>query len=364
MWIFDDGIQVPFSVRRFVMSAVKSTSGTLTRRSARGRRSALLAVRFLLPTAYCLLLFLPLQAARRLYEVREVKPNVFVWIANDVRDFQGDPQFNRAGTSGFIITSEGVVVVDTTNSPFHARELLYEIRQRTELPVRYIINTSADGDRMLGNEVFVDQQATLLATSRARAEMRQYQRELAGRLADDFQLPVRMRGIHPALPTQTFEGKMVLRLGGQEIKLESWLGPGPLTAQAVVYVPGAKVLFLGALYENGFVPRVGKKDVQRWIEILRQAETWDVEVCVPRRGPPGSKRDVANFRQFLEWLMQEVANRLQAGKSVDEVKGELLSFPNFPRGGRDLAPAAVEAVYEQLAGAPQALPVSGKSAEQ
>ena len=335
------------------MPAVKSKIGTLTRQRARR----------LLPAAYCLVLLLPLQAARGLYEVREVKPNVIVWIASDVRDFQGDPQFNRAGTSGFIITSEGVVVVDTTNSPFHARELLYEIRQRTDLPVRYIIDTSADGDRMLGNEVFVDQQATLLATNRARAEMRQYQRELAGRLESDFQLPVRMRGIHPTLPTQTFEGEMVLRLGGQEIKLENWLARGSLTAEAGVYVPGAKVLFMGALYENGFVPRVGKKDVQRWIEILLQVETWDVEVYVPRRGPPGTKQDVANFRQFLEWLRQEVASRLQAGKSVDEVKDEVSFLPNFPRGGRDLAPAAIEAVYQELAGAPQALPVSGKSAE-
>jgi glyoxylase-like metal-dependent hydrolase (beta-lactamase superfamily II) len=348
---------------RIGIPAVESTSGTLAGRSARRRRIILLAVCFLLPAACCFLLSFPLHAARGLYEVREVKPNVFVWIANDIRDFQGDPLFNRAGTSGFIITSEGVVVVDTTNSPFHARELLYEIRQRTELPVRYIINTSADGDRMLGNEVFVDQQATIVATNRARAEMRQYQQELAVRLESDFQLPVRMRGFHPTLPTQTFEGEMVLRLGGQEIKLESWLGPGPLTSDAGVYVPGAKVLFLGALYENGFVPRVGKKDVQRWIEILRQVETWDVQVYVPRRGPPGSKQDIADFRRFLEWLVREVSNRLQAGKSVDEVKNELLSLANFPPGSRDLAPAAVEAVYEQLAGTPQAGPVPGTSAE-
>ena len=344
------------------MAAVDSEVGMLTRRRAR-RRLARRVACCLLPAAYCLLLLLPLRAARGLYEVREVKPNVFVWIANDVRDFQGDPQFNRAGTSGFIITSEGVVVVDTTNSPFHARELLYEIRQRTELPVRYIINTSAEADRMLGNEVFVDQQGTFLATNEARAEMRQYQRELAGRLAGDFQLPTRMRGIHPTSPTQTFEGKMVLRLGGQEFKLENWLGQGPLTAEAVVYVPGAKVLFMGGLYENGFVPRIGMKDVKSWIEILRQVETWSVEVYVPRLGPPGSKQDIANFRQFLEWLVREVANRVQAGKSVDEVKDELLSLPNFPRGGRELAPAAVEAVCEQLAGTSPAQPASGKSVE-
>jgi glyoxylase-like metal-dependent hydrolase (beta-lactamase superfamily II) len=346
------------------MSRCESGSGTSAAQPARARRISLLVACCFLPAAGCLLFSaFSLYAVRGLYEVREVKPNVFVWIANDVRDYQGDPQFNRAGTSGFIITSDGVVVVDTTNSPFHARELLYEIRQRTDLPVRYIINTSAGGDRMLGNEVFVDQQVTILATNRARAEMQQYQRELAARRESDFQLPVRMRGIHPTLPTQTFEGKLVLRLGGQEIKLESWLDHGPLTAEAVVYVSRAKVLFMGALYENGFVPRVGRKDVQGWIKILRQVEAWDVEVYVPRRGAPGNKQDVANFRQFLEWLVREVANRLREGKSVEEVKAELLPLANFPRGGRDLAPAAIEAVYEQLANVPPAQPVPEKSEE-
>jgi len=348
-----------------VMLAPTLTPRKLVPPGVHRRRVACATARRLLLVAFCLLLSaFSLQAARGLYEVREVKPHIFVWIANDVRDIQGDPQFNRAGTAGFIITPEGVVVVDTTNSPFHARELLYEIRARTEWPVRYVINTSADGDRMLGNEVFVGQEATFLATARAAEEMRRYQRELVIRLEGDFQLPVRMRGIHPTLPTQTFEGEMAVRLGEQEIKLRNNLGPGPPAAEAVVYLPGAKVLFLGALFENGFVPRVGTKDVRRWIEILRQVETWDVEVYVPRRGPPGSKQDVANFRQFLEWLVQEVASRRQQGKSVDEVKAELLPLANFPRGGRDLAPAAIVAVYEQLAGAPQALPASGKSGEQ
>jgi hypothetical protein len=124
------------------------------------------------------------------------------------------------------------------------------------------------------------------------------------------------------------------------------------------------VLFLGALFENGFVPRIGTKDVRHWIEILRQVETWDVDVYVPRRGLPGGKLDVGNFRQFLEWLAQEVGSRLQQGKSAEEVKNELLPLANFPRGGRDQAPAAIEAVYEQVAKAPQPLPAAGKSGEQ
>src|SRR5271157_1099388 len=84
-----------------------------------------------------------LSSSLLLYRVQEVKPNVFVWIPDDVIDQECDPLFTRPATAGFMLTSAGVVVVDTTNSPMNARDLLYEIRRRTDSPIRYVINTSS-----------------------------------------------------------------------------------------------------------------------------------------------------------------------------------------------------------------------------
>ena len=278
-----------------------------------------------------------------------MKPNVFVWIPEDRLEMETDPQFSRPANAGFMITTEGVVVVNTTNNPFHARELLYEIRQRTDRPVRYVVNTDSHGDHMLGNEVFEDLQATILASSGAASEMRLYQIELAQRLEQDFRLPPRMRGIHPTLPTQTFDGKLSLRLGGLEIRLVPLPG-GHSPADAVVYLPEAKVLFLGHLYENGYFPRMASSDVRRWIEILGQVEAWDVATYVPSHGAPSDKRPLRGFRQFLEWLNREVETRIKKGQSLDQVKGEVNPLESYRWSARDLAPRAVEAVYRQLLG--------------
>ncbi len=279
------------------------------------RRSApcLLSTDYCLPAAFCLLLsafcLLPsrfsFSAIPGRYEMKEIKPHVFVWVPDDVLYLVGDPQFGRAGTAGFIITSEGVVVVNTTNNPFNARELLYEIRERTNQPVKYVINTDPRGDHMLGNEVFVDQQATIISTSVAQSEMRAYQEDLTRRMADDPRLQLRMRGIHPTLPTQTFAGEMTLRLGGEEIKLLD-LGKGASAGDAAVYLPGAKVLFLGDLYENGDIPRRGLSDIHAWLEILQQVESLDVATYVPGEGPPGDKNDLEDFRRFLEWVAADL----------------------------------------------------------
>ena len=110
---------------------------------------------------------------RGLYEVWEIKPGVYVLNPEDVTDPDGDPQFSRRTNAAFIVTSEGSVVVNTMNTPFRARDLLYEIRQVTDLPVRYVINTDAHPDLVLGNEVFMAEKSSIIATTPAAAEMQE-----------------------------------------------------------------------------------------------------------------------------------------------------------------------------------------------
>jgi glyoxylase-like metal-dependent hydrolase (beta-lactamase superfamily II) len=292
--------------------------------------------------------------------VREVKPNVFVMIPEDVLDVDGDPQFSRAGNAGFAVTSEGVLVVNTMNTPFRARELLYEIRRRTDQPVRYVINTDGHADLMLGNEAFVDRQSVIIATKAAGEEMQRYRWDLARRLAQDenWRLQGRMRGIHPTPPAQTFDSAMTIRLGGQQIHLTQLSG-GHSAGDAVVYLPAQRILFLGHLFENGFFPRFRSSDARRWIEILRQVEAWDVDVYVPAHGPPGDKKRVAEFRQFLEWLWNEVRTRVLEGKSLGDVRRELNLTEAYRWSARDLAPRAVEEVYQQVTRERAANPTAG-----
>lgn len=275
------------------------------RRILRPRRLAyrLLTSAFcLLPCAICLLISaLALRAAGWRYQVMEVKPHVFVWVPEDIHDQESDPDYDRAGTAGFIITDEGVVVVNTTNSPFHAREILYEIRARTDQSVKFVINTDSRPDHFLGNEVFADLQTTLISTAEAQAQMRQYQGELSKRLDGDSYLASAMRAVHPTIPTKTFQGEWTLAVGGRAFRLTT-INAGPSPGTAVVYLPDAKVLFLGDLYENGMIPRLDSTAFKAWSEFLRQVEGWDVDVYVPGHGPPADKSEFSEFRRFLEFL--------------------------------------------------------------
>src|SRR3989442_6561036 len=220
-------------------------------------------------------LFLPplrsLFAVGGRYEVREITRHVFVWIPEDIRAQDGDPEFGRAGTAGFIIAPEGVVVVDTTNNPIHACELLSEIRRRTDARVKYVIDRDPEFDHTLGNEVFWDQEASIISTPAVLSELRRYRKELPARVEGDGKLQARMRGIHPTLPSETFESELTLHLAGNEMKLLSF-ADRDLPANSAVYLPQAKVLFLGDLFENGFFPRVGARNCGQSRDRLQRSE--------------------------------------------------------------------------------------------
>lgn len=286
----------------------------------------------------------------RNYEVRQVAPNTYVWIPDDVIDQSGDQYFSRAGNVGFVVTPEGVVVVDSANNPSHARDILYEIRQRTPLPVRLVIDLGPEGDQMLGNEVFAEQRATIISTQAAQRGMEAYARDLAHRMTFDSELPKRMRGIHFTLPGQTFHGRESLNVGGvvfRLVALDCGL-PGADSGDAVVYLPQQKVLFLGDLYVHGYVPQVGTRDMNRWIGVLGELEKWSVATYVPGHGAPGGRAGVAAFRGFLEWLNAGVKGGVLQGKSLENVEQQLLSSSAFNLLGLDLAPSAIAEVYRQI----------------
>ena len=286
------------------------------------------------------------RAAGWQYRVREMKPGVFAWLPEDVIEADGDPQYQRPGNAGFVITPEGVLVVNATNSPFHAREVLYEIRHRTDQPVRYLIDTGSASDETLGNQVFADLKASILSTPRIQAEIRDRGHALLEREngSEDFQR--RLRGIHITPPNQTFESTETLALGGQTFRVIAFAGLDAVAVQ----LPGSRVVFMGDLFQNQYFPQLESRDIQRWIAALREAEALDADVYVPGHGDPGDKQQLREFREFLEWLAHEVQTRQAEGKTLDQTKAELVPFKAYPAWhAGELQPELVAEVYEQLA---------------
>ncbi len=98
------------------------------------------------------------------FTIKKVGDGVYVAIASDT---------GKAGSNaGFIIGSNGVVVVDTFQGVAPAQTLLAEIQKLTKLPVRFVVNTHYHLDHTGGNAVFQKAGATILAQRNLRGWLR------------------------------------------------------------------------------------------------------------------------------------------------------------------------------------------------
>ena len=61
---------------------------------------------------------------------------------------------HQESNNAWLVTDEGVLVIDSRQHPKRAEELLAAIRKTTNKPIKWVINTHAHGDHYFGNSVF------------------------------------------------------------------------------------------------------------------------------------------------------------------------------------------------------------------
>ena len=86
----------------------------------------------------------------------------------------------------FIITDEGVVVINGGDNYRLARDLHAEIRKLSNVPVRYVINENGQGHAFLGNSYWVEQGATIIAHALAVEKIRRHRKMRVRREAAGF----------------------------------------------------------------------------------------------------------------------------------------------------------------------------------
>jgi len=239
-----------------------------------------------------------------------------VWFVQGVAALGSPANRNFISNAGFVVTDDGVVVIDALGSPALAEELLAEIRRVTPLPVRYVIVTHYHADHIYGLQAFKAAGATILAHSAGREYLNSdtaQKRLEASRLELGPWVDDKTR----LVPADRWldQDQTTLRVGSYDILIRH-VGPAHTPEDLVVFVPKLGVLFSGDLFFRGRIPFVGQADSRLWIASLGRLIDYKPRIVVPGHGPASTDpmADLLMTRDYLIYLRQtmgEAAHNLE-----------------------------------------------------
>ena len=239
-----------------------------------------------------------------------------VWFVQGQAALGTPENRNFISNAGFVVTDEGVVVVDALGSPALAQELLAEIKRVTPQPVRYVIVTHYHADHIYGLQTFKAAGATVLAHAKgreylnsetARQRLEASRVELAPWISASTHLLEADRWLD--------QPHTDLKVGSYDFQI-SYVGPAHTPEDLVVFVPQLGVLFSGDLFFQGRIPFVGQADSRLWIASLTRLMTYQPKLVIPGHGPASTDpmKDMAMTRDYLAYLrtsMGEAARNLE-----------------------------------------------------
>jgi len=290
----------------------------------------------------------PRQALERPFLLTNVGPNVWAAIDNP----KASP--SSGANAGFVIGNDGVVVIDTFADVDAASQLLREIRTRTNLPVKVVINSHYHADHVAGNRVFMDAGAIVVAHRHVRdwihTENVRMLTEAAGKDPAYQELRARMEAFAP--PSIVFDDSIAVSVGSREIRVRSF--PGHTGGDVVVVAPDAKVMFTGDLFWRHSIPNTIDGSTQPWIDTLNTIVDEPGYAFVPGHGQIGAAEDVSAFRDYLVKLRQWVSEAQSGGRSADAVARLVTPRLTAEFGGWDyftyLAPMNIQQMDAELRG--------------
>ena len=235
-----------------------------------------------------------------------------------------------SSNSAFLVTDEGVLVIDTRQHPAHGRDLVERIRKITDKPIKWVVNTHAHGDHFLGNPAFKAEGATIIAHRDTVAGIVKNQvLEVKRRQAFFKSMKLDPAEVKIVLPDMTFDSRLTIQLGNRVVEI-MYLGAGQNPGDTLVYFPHARALYVGGPFANhnwsnmSFTP-----SVDGWIALLEKiADMPNVDMYLPGHGDVGTRDDVLLEAQLLTDVQREVKAALAAGMTKEEMVAKL-RFPQY-----------------------------------
>jgi glyoxylase-like metal-dependent hydrolase (beta-lactamase superfamily II) len=277
-----------------------------------------------------------------------------------------DRRFDDSNST-IILVDDGVLVIDTQNSPIGALAVLAEIRRLTDRPVKWVLNTHWHGDHVQGNEVYRDSfpdvefiaQASVSEDIRERAMPAHAQdlkdvpgwlgraraalesgvaegraltaderEQLRGQIQRRAVYLENLQALHEfVLPTRTLEDTLTLgtRPGVRLIHREGHTG-----GDVAAWLPDRRVLVSGDLLDD--LPFTGHGSPSALLETLDWFQSLQPSTIIPGHGSVRSGLDhLRHVRALFQSIVRQAKAGVHDGLSLEETqrRADLMEFRDW-----------------------------------
>ncbi|MGH9681658.1 MAG: MBL fold metallo-hydrolase, partial [Candidatus Acidiferrales bacterium] len=248
-----------------------------------------------------------------------------------------------------------VLVVDSESVPSAAREVIADIKNVTNKPVKYLVITHSHGDHFQGADAYVKEWPGVEVISSSATRESIEQRGIPRMKAEILELPARIEKLRIALdhagsevekqriqdtlseaeayyselqkvsivlPPVTVDESMTIHSKSRTVRI-FWAGKAHTDGDLFVYVPDAKVIATGDALHAGPLTLTDASPSD-WVRTLDTVERLDFDLVIGGHGEViHGKETFEIWKQYLTELMTDVAEAIGKGESLDDTKKTL-----------------------------------------
>jgi glyoxylase-like metal-dependent hydrolase (beta-lactamase superfamily II) len=252
------------------------------------------------------------------YPVQKVADSTYVIIGP-----KGFPSVENQGfmnNPGWVITDQGVIVIDPGSSLQAGRMVMKRIRELTDKPVTHVFSTHVHGDHWLGNHAITERYPDAVIMGHAEMIRKAHEGEgqrwvdLMSNATEGF-----TEGTKAVIPNKEVADSDTLEINGKVFRIYA---PGKAhsgTDIMIEYVEDS-VVFTG---DNVLYTRIARMDDATFagnINACQVAIDINAKHYIPGHGPAGGGEVPKSFKTYLETLYQEVARLYEEDMAAFEMK--------------------------------------------
>jgi len=249
---------------------------------------------------------------------------------------------------------DGVLIVDTQFAPV-APKIVAAIRQLTDKPIRYIINTHVHGDHTGGNEA--------LARAGQDVKIIAHENLLKAMSAPPTGRPQDYATARGNWPTETYTDKKTFDFNGEQVELIH-VEKAHSTGDTIVFFHGSNVVSAGDIYASSRYPSYDPQGsiqgmiagLNRIIEMITPPDKQGKggTALIPGHGRVTHQPELVAYRDMSVTIRDRIQALVNQGKTLEQVKAAQPVKEYEPvyggNGGVSSTDFVLEEMYKELSG--------------